>query len=345
MGCTQSKLPPHRLHRRRRRCCCNSSPSSDADIAGDSIPRIGHLLTGTAVGSAAVPAANLTLYYSSLTQRGHYPDSPNRRNQDAFLIETHLQSNPNLHLFAVFDGHGQFGAECAEFVRETLARILSNDPNLAENPTKSFLEAFEAANALLRSSDIDDFMSGTTAVAVLVSGASLYIANVGDSRAVAGVRNAERNCVLAEDLSCDQTPFRKDEYERVRGCGARVLSVDQVEGVKDPEVQSWGEEEDDEGDPPRLWVQGGLYPGTAFTRSVGDAMAERIGVIAVPEVKEVKITPEHLFFVVASDGVFEFLSSQTVVNMVSYLILCLIFIFVINLDYRSRHRRSCSEVT
>ncbi|ONK68350.1 uncharacterized protein A4U43_C05F10500 [Asparagus officinalis] len=116
-----------------------------------------------------------------------------------------------------------------------------------------------------------------------------------------------RNCVLAEDLSSDQTPFRKDEYERVRGCGARVLSVDQVEGVKDPEVQSWGAEEDDEGDPPRLWVQSGLYPGTAFTRSVG----------AVPEVKEVKITPEHLFFVVASDGVYEFLSSQTVVNMVA----------------------------
>ncbi|XP_020266269.1 LOW QUALITY PROTEIN: probable protein phosphatase 2C 35 [Asparagus officinalis] len=179
-------------------------------------------------------------------------------------------------------------------------------------PTTLESRSFEAFRGppkpLLRSSDIDDFMSGTTAGRASSSaGAPLQSANVGDSRAVAGVRNAERNCVLAEDLSSDQTPFRKDEYERVRGCGARVLSVDQVEGVKDPEVQSWGAEEDDEGDPPRLWVQSGLYPGTAFTRSVG----------AVPEVKEVKITPEHLFFVVASDGVYEFLSSQTVVNMVA----------------------------
>ena len=71
-----------------------------------------------------------------------------------------------------------------------------------------------------------------------------------------------------------------------------------------------------DGDPPRLWVQNGMYPGTAFTRSVGDSTAESIGVVAVPEVMTVKITPNHLFFVVASDGVFEFLSSQAVVDMV-----------------------------
>lgn len=166
-------------------------------------------------------------------------------------------------------------------------------------------------------------MSGTTAIAVLVSGATMCVANVGDSRAVAGVwRNGS---VVAEDLSRDQTPFRKDEYERVRRCGARVLSVDQVEGVKDPDVQSWGDEENDDGDPPRLWVPNGMYPGTAFTRSVGDSTAESIGVIAEPEVLTLKISPEHLFFVVASDGVFEFLSSQAVVDMVSLalLILCL----------------------
>ena len=34
--------------------------------------------------------------------------------------------------------------------------------------------------------------------------------------------------------------------------------------------QDFGNEEDDDGDPPRLWAQGGNYPGTAFTRSLGD---------------------------------------------------------------------------
>ncbi|KAL6201546.1 hypothetical protein ACLB2K_025259 [Fragaria x ananassa] len=158
-----------------------------------------------------------------------------------------------------------------------------------------------------------EIMSGTTAITVLVVGNMLYVANVGDSRAVIAVKDGNR--IVAEDMSCDQTPFRKDEYERVKLSGARVLSVDQVEGLKDPNIQSWGDEESEGGDPPRLWVPNGMYPGTAFTRSVGDSTAEKIGVVATPEVSVVQLTPNHLFFVVASDGVFEFLSSQAVVNM------------------------------
>ena len=64
---------------------------------------------------------------------------------------------------------------------------------------------------------------------------------------------------------------RRDECERVKQLGARVLTLEQVEGFKDPEVQCWGTEEEDGGDPPRLWSPNGQYPGTAFTRSIGDS--------------------------------------------------------------------------
>ncbi|KMS95379.1 hypothetical protein BVRB_008860 [Beta vulgaris subsp. vulgaris] len=263
----------------------------------------------------SVPSHNFSLEYSVLTQRGYYPDSPEKENQDSYCIKTRLHGNSNVHFFGVFDGHGQFGAQCSNYVKDKLVDILCSDSTLLEDPVKAYNDAFLRTNEELHNSDIDDAMSGTTAITALVIGDTLYVANVGDSRAVIALKNGDK--IIAQDLSRDQTPFRKDEYERVKLCGARVLSVDQVEGLKDPDIQTWGDEETEGSDPPRLWVQNGMYPGTAFTRSVGDSTAEKIGVVAAPEVSVIHLTPDHLFFVVASDGVFEFLPSQEVVDMVS----------------------------
>ena len=44
---------------------------------------------------------------------------------------------------------------------------------------------------------------------------------------------------------------RRDECARVRKAGARVMTLDQIEGLKDHRVDCWGTEEDDDGDPPR----------------------------------------------------------------------------------------------
>ncbi|KAB5537420.1 hypothetical protein DKX38_014953 [Salix brachista] len=309
MGCVHGK-------------CCSRYPSS-TDSESGGYGEMGscrnatskHILTQRSLEIVPVPSQNYEMQYSVFTQRGYYPDSPDKENQDSFCIRTQIQGNPNVHFFGVFDGHGHFGTECSKFVKNRLAEILANDPELLDDPVKAYNSAFLTTNYELHSSEIDDSMSGTTAITVLVIEDAIYVANVGDSRAVIAVKNGNR--IVAENLSSDQTPFRKDEYERVKLCGARILSVDQVEGLKDPDVQAWGDEESQGGDPPRLWVQNGMYPGTAFTRSVGDSTAEKIGVISVPEVSMVRLTPNHLFFVVASDGVFEFLSSQTVVDMVA----------------------------
>lgn len=47
-----------------------------------------------------------------------------------------------------------------------------------------------------------------------------------------------------------------------------------------------GDEIDEGGDPPRVWSAHGDYPGTAFTRSIGDRVAEECGVNAEPEILE-----------------------------------------------------------
>lgn len=307
-------------------CCCSrctsnsdGHPSSSDDRASDDkdSPYNGqgkHIIVDRSVEPVLVPSHNFELDYTVLTQRGYYPDNLNKENQDTYCVRMCMQGNPNVHFFGVFDGHGQTGGQCAKFVKSRLVENLLQESTLVDDPIKAYNAAFLATNDELHDSEIDDSMSGTTAITVLVVGDMLYVANVGDSRAVIAVKKGDQ--LVAEDLSCDQTPFRKDECERVKLEGARVLSVDQVEGLKDPTIQTWGDEETEGSDPPRLWVQNAMYPGTAFTRSVGDSLAEKIGVFAVPEIKTIKLTPDHQFFVVASDGVFEFLSSQTVVNMV-----------------------------
>ncbi|KAL3825181.1 hypothetical protein ACJIZ3_021210 [Penstemon smallii] len=263
-----------------------------------------------------VPSGSYELRYSFLSQRGYYPDALDKANQDSFCIHTPFGTNPDDNFFGVFDGHGEFGAQCSQFVKQKLCENLLRNSRFHMDAVEACYAAFLTTNLQLHDDALDDSMSGTTAITVLVRGKKLYVANSGDSRAVIGERRG--NDIVAVDLSIDQTPFRPDELERVKQCGARVLTLDQIEGLKNPDVQCWGtEEDDDDGDPPRLWVQNGMYPGTAFTRSLGDSIAESIGVVANPEIVVMELTPNHPFIVIASDGVFEFLPSQTVVDMVA----------------------------
>lgn len=134
----------------------------------------------------------------------------------------------------------------------------------------------------------DDTLSGTTAISILLRGRLMYISNVGDSRAI--IVSAVNGRLVAKPLSMDQTPYRKDERVRLKKYGARILSMDQIEGLE-PEHENWGdlnlgEDIDEGGDPPRVWSKNGDYPGTAFSRSLGDSIAEDCGVVAEPEILE-----------------------------------------------------------
>ena len=53
-------------------------------------------------------------------------------------------------------------------------------------------------------------------------------------------------------------------------------------------------------------------PGLAMSRSLGDFIASELGVTAEPEVTRLNIGKEDRFIILASDGVWEFISSQAV---------------------------------
>ncbi|CAK9163223.1 unnamed protein product [Ilex paraguariensis] len=289
----------------------------DSEVAITRLSRISaQFLPSDGSRTVNVPSGNYELRYSFLSQRGYYPDALDKANQDSFCVYTPFGTNPDDHFFGVFDGHGEFGAQCSQFVKRKLCENLLRHSRFHVDAVEACHDAFLTTNSQLHADTLDDSMSGTTAVTILVRGRTIYVANSGDSRAVIAEKRGKD--IVAVDLSIDQTPFRADELERVKMFGARVLTLDQIEGLRNPEVQCWGTEEGDDGDPPRLWVQNGMYPGTAFTRSIGDSIAETIGVVANPEIVVLEVTKDHPFFVIASDGVFEFLSSQTVVDMVKY---------------------------
>ncbi|KAG4141241.1 hypothetical protein ERO13_D06G064000v2 [Gossypium hirsutum] len=292
------------------------NPPGDPELGITRLSRVSaQFLPPDGSRTVKVPSGNFELNYSYLSQRGYYPDALDKANQDSFCIHTPFGTNPDDHFFGVFDGHGEFGAECSQFVKRKLCENLLRNNKFHVDATEACDAAYLTTNTQLHADSLDDSMSGTTAITVLVRGRTIYVANSGDSRAVIAQKRGKE--IVAVDLSIDQTPFRVDEMERVKLCGARVLTLDQIEGLKNPDVQCWGTEEGDDGDPPRLWVPNGMYPGTAFTRSIGDSIAETIGVVANPEIVVLELTEDHPFFVLASDGVFEFLSSQTVVDMVA----------------------------
>eukprot|EP00522_Entomoneis_paludosa_P019039 CAMPEP_0172446834 /NCGR_PEP_ID=MMETSP1065-20121228/6320_1 /TAXON_ID=265537 /ORGANISM="Amphiprora paludosa, Strain CCMP125" /LENGTH=797 /DNA_ID=CAMNT_0013198023 /DNA_START=338 /DNA_END=2731 /DNA_ORIENTATION=- len=308
--------------------------------------------------SKRIATKDLSLRYAYFSQRGFYPDDPFKPNQDSYCV--HEATSQITHngvvrmdsLFGVFDGHGKDGHGCAQFARTNLPIQVKSALQKARAKQEGQIELNrdQIHNAILRAHvetnrqlhknpQIDDSLSGTTAISVYFHGRKnrITIANVGDSRAVLGStkgppshvqnggphRSSSRSMLKAQPLSRDQTPYRKDERVRIRATGARILSLDQLEGLEPindisesgEEDLNLGEELDEEGDPPRVWAPNGDYPGTAFTRSIGDAMAEELGVFAEPEMLSRELKPEDKILVCASDGVFEFLTNQSVIDI------------------------------
>jgi cGMP-dependent protein kinase 2 len=102
--------------------------------------------------------------------------------QDAVCAYRRFGGDPEQLFFGVFDGHGQLGTSCAQFAKDKVPANLLANPSFASNPVEAFRGAMTQCNQQLHISSIDDSMSGTTAIACLVRGRTLHVANVGDSR-------------------------------------------------------------------------------------------------------------------------------------------------------------------
>lgn len=228
-------------------------------------------------------------------KKGHKPESPN---QDDFFI---LKVN-DWSLYGVFDGHGPCGHGVSNFVHNTLPFLLVGDPNFETDTLLTMKRAFRKVHHLLEAaseqpkSRLDCSLSGTTGTLVVHRDNTLYVAHVGDSRAVIG-RKREDGTIQAMNLTSDHKPKREDEKRRIESMGGEVRRL--------------------EGDIPyRVFVRNRMYPGLAMSRAIGDTIGTTVGVIPDPDVSAFTLSSDDMFFTVCTDGVWEFVSSQEAVDIV-----------------------------
>lgn len=231
-------------------------------------------------------------------KKGLKPESPN---QDDFFIFRFDEWG----LYGVFDGHGPYGHDVANFVQRELPRVLYDNEFFWTQPLLALKSSFTQVHNMLitvseKNADFDCNLSGTTATVVLHFREKLYVAHVGDSRCVIARRTkGGRVQIEATDLTQDHKPNLEPEKHRIIQSGGQVRRL--------------------EGDiPHRVFVKNKLYPGLAMSRAIGDIVGCQAGVIPIPDVVEVELDPHRdLFMVMCSDGVWEFMSSQEAVDLVA----------------------------
>ena len=258
---------------------------------------------------------------ASLCRRGlNRPDETTKINQDT-LFKVKF-GDINYSYYGVCDGHGPSGHFVSDFIKSHIAFIvykhlkillLQNKKNSLANLNEAddsyidFIKLFKNCFLIMDTKlndnkNIDIELSGTTCVSLLFCDNRIISANVGDSRAIKGYYNSNKKEWNYIALSRDHKPSDKDESERIKN----------NKGIIHPYV-------DDDGNyagPDRVWIDDEL-PGLAMSRSFGDEIATRVGVFSEPEVKIFPFKEEDKFVVIGSDGLWEYVTNDEVIDIVS----------------------------
>lgn len=215
-----------------------------------------------------------------------------RSMEDAVVCEELAEG---VHLFAVLDGHG--GPEVAQYVAQLLPKEILLEPHFKlRNYPKALTNVFRRIDELLESERAEEellaigkrlnvsgppgervaYRAGTTAVVLLVTKYRLYVANIGDSRAVLSRSGA------ALALSNDHKPDLPSERNRIEKAGGYVK-------------------------------EGRVNGSLGLSRSFGDfefkhfseRAYEEQAVTSCPEVVEMERSPDDNFVLLGCDGVWE----------------------------------------
>ena len=224
-----------------------------------------------------------------------------KTNQDSYLIKADkINSGEIEYTFGVFDGHGLQG----HFVSQAIKQFFTNCSYFDFKTQPIILSVFSSLSSNINNSKyFDSLDSGSTVILVHINSKKIISINCGDSRAILITKKNKSNYMNKKynniiELSRDHKPDLPEEKIRIERSGGRV---DKIFGMG----------------PYRVWFKNEDYPGLAMSRSIGDKLAHKVGVSDIPEIKEFSIedtTP--LAVVLASDGVWEFMTNEEVSEIV-----------------------------
>ncbi|XP_053990870.1 uncharacterized protein LOC128882981 isoform X2 [Hylaeus volcanicus] len=230
-------------------------------------------------------------------RKGLKPESPNQDDFFIFVME-------DWALYGVFDGHGPFGHDISNFVQKRLPRLIYENTYFEKNAKQALWFSFIMVQKLL---EIESGCRNT--FSCVLSGS-----HVGDSRCVLGrhsqngtyaffsfiLRLKEQNGYLgitAVDLTIDHKPNNEAERRRILERGGELRKL--------------------EGDLSyRIFLKKKQFPGLAISRAIGDTAGAQAGVSCEPDIREYTLNSRDTFIILCSDGVWEFLSSKFVVELV-----------------------------
>lgn len=241
-------------------------------------------------------------------------------NQDRLVVWEEYGCQEDLVFCGIFDGHGPWGHVIAKIVSKSIPSLLlcnwqealalssldlefkvelDRSVHQFEIWKQSHLKAYAVIDQeLKRRQGIDSFCSGTTALTIVKQGEHLVIANAGDSRAVLAT-TSDDGSVEALQLTIDFKPNLPQEAERIAQSNGQVLCLRDEPGVY------------------RVWGPNGKTPGLALSRAFGDYCLKDLGLISEPDVTERNITSRDQFVILATDGVWDVISNQEAVQIVT----------------------------
>ena len=269
--------------------------------------------------------------YSYNTYKGLYKDYNEDRISVNSLVKKPTSSKmktwPKISYFAVFDGHG--GEECSEFLKNNYLNYLVENPNFPFDIKLSMIETFQKVEETFFKLKCKDTLeasdkSGSCALVAIIFDNKVYIANIGDSRAIMSICGGTK----VRQLTMDHKPDNIKEFERAIKNGSKIYLDDnddpdrdesKIDFIKD-KASLEKMKEIKEKSPEDLIFR--VFPSDlAVMRTIGDIKAKKkeFGgnpgtVISIPEIFIFDINSNDDFIVLGCDGIFDDLSNQEIVN-------------------------------